>query len=213
MLALASVLLLGASAEPLRPSSIEMLLARFAASPGLRARMEEEKHISLLREPLVSEGTLAFVPPHSLVRVVHEPVPSRLVIDAESLRYEAQGEEGRIDVRAHPTLRALAAGMRQLFAGDADALRSAFEVTWREDARDPLAWAFELRPREALMRERLVRIEVSGQGWSLTAMRVVESDGDETRMRFSDVEMRHVFDAAEVDELTGFGTVGKGADR
>ena len=85
LLVLAGGVLSRASPEPQGTPSLEALLGHFAASPGLRAAVEEEKHISLLREPLVSHGTIAFVPPGLLVRVIDEPVSSLLVIDADGL--------------------------------------------------------------------------------------------------------------------------------
>lgn len=209
--ALLALAALGAAPpQPEGTPSLDTLLAHFAAGPGLLASVEEEKHLSLLREPLVSHGTLAFVPPSLLVRVMREPVPSRLVIDADTLRYEVEGEEGSVEIRAHPMLRALVEGMRHLFAGDVEALRSVFEVAWLADPGDPMAWRLELRPREAAMRGRVTRIEVSGRDWDLQALRVIEVGGDETRMRFSDVDARHDFDPAEIAELLA--TVG-GTDR
>ena len=175
LLVLAGAVLGRASPEPEATPSLETLLARFAASPGLRASVEEEKHISLLREPLVSHGTIAFVPPGMLLRVIDDPVSSLLVIDAEGLRYEAEGQRAAFEVAAHPMLRALVDGMRHLFAGDADALRSAFEITWALDAEDPMAWRLDLRPRHAATRDRVARLEIRGRGWTLGTLRVVEA--------------------------------------
>lgn len=213
LLVLAGGVLSRASPEPQGTPSLEALLGHFAASPGLRAAVEEEKHISLLREPLVSHGTIAFVPPGLLVRVIDEPVSSLLVIDADGLRYEADGQQGALEIRAHPMLRALVDGMRHLFAGDADALRSAFEITWAVDAEDPMAWRLDLRPRDEATRDRVSRLEIRGRGWSLGTLRVVEAAGDETLMRFSDVEMHHVFDEAEIAELLASVTGTGNADR
>ena len=213
LLALSSVALHAGWAEPPPPPSLEGLLAHLAASPGLRARVEEQKHISLLREPLVSRGTLAFVPPQLLIRVMDEPGFSRLVIDADEFRYQAEGAEGRVEIRAHPPLRALVDGMRQLFAGDADALAKSFETAWQADAADPMAWRLTLRPREAAMREYVSRLEVAGRGFELQELRVVESGGDETRMRFHDVDLRHVFDTEEISQLSGSAVEPGSADR
>ena len=63
---------LAAAALPLEPAvagverdapELEALVRRFAAMPGLSARFEEEKRLSMLRAPLKSEGTLSLRAP------------------------------------------------------------------------------------------------------------------------------------------------------
>ena len=63
------------------------------------------------------------------------------------------------------------------------------------------------------MREYVSRLEVAGRGFELQELRVVESGGDETRMGFYDVDLRHVFDAEEISQLSGSAVAPGSADR
>ena len=63
------------------------LLERFRKVPGLYARFREEKRIALLVDPLVSEGTLHFVPPERLAKHVLQPAKSSVLIDGGVLRF------------------------------------------------------------------------------------------------------------------------------
>ncbi len=65
--------------------SVDSLLSRFAAVPGLEARFREEKRIAILAAPIVSEGTIHFVPPARLVRKTVTPQSSTLLINGETL--------------------------------------------------------------------------------------------------------------------------------
>jgi len=188
------------------PTSLDALLSEWAVSPGFRASLTEERHLALLRAPLISSGVLAFIPPDRFVRRIAAPVPSLLVIDGTTLRYEGDGERGSVDLAGNPLFRVLVAGARKLFSGESDALKEAFDVTWMVEGAPGAGWEIGLRPRQAGLREHVTRIVLSGRGTTLERLQIVEASGDETRMQLRDVEMQHAFEAEEIKVLLGTAT-------
>jgi len=99
LLAMSSALLL--SIDPAAASDaidLEALVRGFAAMPGLSARFREEKHISLLQVPLVSEGVLYFAPPDRIARHVERPAPSTLLVRDDELVMGTVGERHTLDL-------------------------------------------------------------------------------------------------------------------
>src|SRR5579863_4274341 len=111
--------------------TLDSLLTRFRAIPGLFARYREEKRITLLAEPLVSEGTVHYAPPERLARHQRTPSPSSIVFDGTTLRFgDAQSEE-RIDVSSNPVVRAFVESFLSVLAGDQSKLERTFLVDFR----------------------------------------------------------------------------------
>lgn len=187
---------LGARAAP--PLDAESLLRRFAATPGLTARFEEEKHLALLRAPLVSDGAIYFAPPDKLARHVVRPSPSTLVIRGTALTLTDGAGTRSLDLSESPIARAFVDTLRMLLTGDFAALRAAHEIELSA-AAEP--WQLRLRPRTAPLLGAIDRIEVGGAGDTIAEIRIVEAGGDETRTRFSEVDAAHAFSPSELERL------------
>lgn len=169
--------------------------------PGLFAEFREEKRITLLREPLVSQGSIYFAPPDRLARLTHSPAPSAILLIGDRIAYEDRGERGSIDIDSHPMIRGMSDIFRALLAGDGDALRTVFEV--QSLPRDGEGWEITLRPRHAPMRDSISAIRVQGTDAHLTELHIAERSGDETTMEFSAVDTERRFSADEVAKIFG----------
>jgi hypothetical protein len=182
--------------------TLEGLLRRFAAMPGLSARFREEKHMALLAAPLINEGTIHFSPPGRLVRHTTAPMRSSVLIDGERLLFgDARGIEV-IRLRENPAIALFVASFVKIFAGDEAALTSMYSMSIA--ARPELGaegWGLTLRPRVAPMDTIVARIEIAGDGVVVREMRVVELSGDETRTTFFEVNPARSFSAEEAAAL------------
>jgi hypothetical protein len=197
-LALAALALLASlsSAEP--ATELSTLARQFAEMPGLSARFEEEKHLSLLRAPLKSEGMLYYARPDLIARHTSQPTVSSWVLQGETLTM--RGPEGvrSLDLAAAPGLQPLVEALRSLLRGDLTELERAFEIAF--DSRDAAGgggWRLRLTPREAPLRDAVSAIEVEGVASILSSLRVREVGGDETFERFSQVDPLRRFSDAE----------------
>jgi outer membrane lipoprotein-sorting protein len=189
------------AAEPPAPRSLESLLAAFRALPGVSARFREERRIALLREPLVSSGTVYFAPPDRLVRHVERPIASTALIEGGELRFGAGGAQRSLDLEANSAVRGFVDGFRLLLAGDLAALRQLYEVHLEAPPGSEDAWELALRPSQEPLRTAIESIRISGRDRTLLALRIRERNGDETRMEFSDVRTDRRFSPAEIAEL------------
>ena len=187
--ALLAAFVLAALASPAaaeqRPS-LESVLAPFAAMPGLEARFREEKHITLLAAPLVSEGTLHFAPPGRLARHVTSPAPSSVVVSGGTLSFGDGTRSGSIELGSSPAVRLFVDSFLAILAGDRRALEAVYTVGVEpaEEGR----WRLTLRPRRAAMRRILAEVVVTGRAAVLERMVVAEASGDSTVTTFEAVD-------------------------
>jgi hypothetical protein len=207
IVATAGALLAGAAALSLQPaaagvdagaSELEALGRRFAAMPGLSARFEEEKRLSLLRAPLKSQGTLYYAPPDRIARRVEQPAASTWVLHGDQL-YIAEPKGVRsVDLTTQPALRPLIDALRLVLTGDLPALRDRFEVDFGASTAPGGTWRLRLVPRPGPLRDLVTAIEVTGVDEILSTLRVLEVGGDETVNRFSDVDPARHFSEIEL---------------
>jgi hypothetical protein len=190
------------------PLTLDALLARFRAIPGLFAHYREEKHIALLAEPLVSQGTVHFAPPRRVARHTVTPTPSSVVYDGTSLRFGNVSGEQRIDVGASPVVRAFVDSFVDVLAGDRAGLDRAFVVDFHAgDAAHPReAWELSLVPRSADLLAILSEVRFAGEGVVVSRMVIREATGDEGITTFSAVDAAHRYspeEAARVFRIAG----------
>lgn len=178
-----------APAEPLAapsgPLTLEALMQRMSATTGVRAAFREEKSLALLEAPLVSEGTLYFVPPDRMARITTRPGASTLVIDGGRLSYRDEAGASDVDLSGNRAARALVENFVVLFAGDLAALRERYDLRFEAEGT---RWRIQLAPRAAPLTSFIASVELRGVGPALAEMSVREADGDLTVTRFERVE-------------------------
>jgi hypothetical protein len=181
-----------------KPWTIETLLGGFAAMPGLQAEFREEKHMALLAEPLVNEGTLHFSS-GKLARHVTKPVASSVLIADGLLEFgDASGKE-TIDLGANPVVRLFVDSFVHIFAGDRAALEQLYAIQFSPG--EASAWTLVLRPRMSPIDKVIDRVIVDGENLAITKMRIIEIGGDETITVFSKVDTTKKYSARELAEV------------
>jgi outer membrane lipoprotein-sorting protein len=179
--------------EP-EPSSLDQLLARLHAIAGLTAQYDEEKHISLLKRPLASHGSIYFAAPNWLLRRVERPEPSAVLLQGDTLQISDATGTRRVDLQQSAALRQFVSTFVHVLAGERAALDALYDVHF--SARKSGGWNLVLVPRQADLKRFIARAEFEGHGGVVERMSVHESNGDATVMRFSQVDLDVRFDDA-----------------
>jgi hypothetical protein len=186
------------AAWPLRaaPATLADVRARLTLAPVVRGHFEQRKEVRGFRKPLVSTGEFVLAQRRGLLWQTREPFVATLVITRDGiLQRDAEGRAGkRIDTRKEPGLRVVNELLLALLAADFDRLAQSF----RGDAelRDGGAWRMRLVPADEQLQRWVERVELDGDE-HLRALRLVESSGDTTAIRFSRHSTAADLDAAE----------------
>lgn len=192
ILALASVPAAGADDGAI---TIDALLARFKAVPGLAAKWHEEKRIALLAKPLVSDGTIHYAPPQKLARHTLTPSIASVVLDGTTLKFGDGTKEETIDLAQKPAVRALVDGFAKLLAGDRAGLEKSFSI--EQTAAKGDHWELVLKPKTDDLARVVTEMGFVGDGVVLKRMRVLEASGDEATTTFTNVDANHAYGAEE----------------
>ena len=180
------------------PADIDALLAGLSKAPGLYARFREEKHITLLQAPLVSEGSIYFAPPSRFARHTEKPIKSVMIIDGNQLQFgNADGQES-MNLGTNPVARLFADAFVMLLSGNRAGLEKIFKMQLTPKGGSAAGdWKLVLTPRVAPMDKLIKDMELRGRGLNLNELDVREASGDWTRTSFTDVDLNRRYSAAE----------------
>lgn len=121
----------------------------------------ELRFSALLDAPIATRGTLRYVAPDHLERLVREPYLERTTIRGESVRVERDGEKlTTFALKRAPELKGLLSAFGALLAGDSKAVQENFEI---EATGTRERWELRLVPRDARTRERVPELLVVGR--------------------------------------------------
>lgn len=144
------------------------------------ARFSERKFDRLLKQPLLSSGTLIYVAPDQLQKETLAPVPSRMTVKGDRLTVvQPDGKTRDLSLSDYPALGALIESARATLAGDGATLARYYSPTLTGDAR---AWSLLLEPRDDRLRAILTSIRIQGAGNAIRGIETQEHDGDRTEM-------------------------------
>lgn len=210
-LAASAALLFAASSAATRAAGdlaaqLAQVEERAAAIKDLTATFEQHKHTALLREPMVSSGTVK-VRAGRVLWQTKAPRPSKMGIEETRaiVLYPRQKSAEIYPLR----------GEMQLLGASPlpriEKLREAFEIS-ETDATDLVeqppagALGLALAPRPGPMRDHIERVRalIDPQTPALLALEIVDVDGDRTVVRFTDIRTNQGLDEADVTlRLTG----------
>jgi hypothetical protein len=160
-------------------ADIDRLLA---GSEILRADFVQERHMTVLEQPLTSQGRLTFSADEGVLWSILEPYPVVILLRRdEILEWADDGTSRRLNAGGNPIYVALADVFLSALAGNATGLTRTFTASPTIDGE---TWRLELVPQDALVGTAIDRIELSGARY-VESVRIVESRGDETLIRFS----------------------------
>jgi hypothetical protein len=145
-------------------------------------RYEELRDSKLLIRPVHYRGRLSFDPANGiLTQWVDEPRNARLAITPTHLEMQlGGGATRRLALSQRPELATLLAGLRALLSADRSALEAHFLADYQEDEQQD--WVLLLRPRDALVAEQLVSLEVRGRGSLVKRLNTSFTSGERRRM-------------------------------
>jgi outer membrane lipoprotein-sorting protein len=167
------------------------LLQSFRKLSGLQTHFREEKHIALLAAPLVTEGEIYFEAPDRLARETTKPSVTKMVINGNALSFKDAHAGETMQLDRNPVAKLFVDGFVKILAGDADALKRLYDLTFR--SLDGDRWELHLKPKVAPMSDVIDAIDLAGRGVQIERMKMVETGGDETVTTFSATNTARVF--------------------
>jgi outer membrane lipoprotein carrier protein len=186
---------------------LEAADAKAAAIHALATDFEQRKNSPLLREPMVSSGTVRVT--GSVVRWdTTKPAPSVVRIDEREVRI-FYPQEKLLEVYT------LDEQLRQITASPLPRLakvREQFEITEASDRtglpQDPALLAIRLTPRQESLRKHLAEVLVAiDPATGVTrAMRMTDPEGEETRIEFKNPRINPDLSERDLDLHTPEGT-------
>lgn len=171
-------LLAAGSLAPVQARAYELdeLASCLAVDSRLEVAFRQERLIASVNETLTSHGRMIYEPPGRLILVQEEPRRERAEIDGARMSVQdGDGNEvASFDLSERPGLKLTFDGIRGLLAGDAAALRQAFEVRLDGAEAD---WRMTLKPRGEAARRQLWDITVHGGACRVETIDVKPRDG------------------------------------
>jgi hypothetical protein len=182
LILLAGLLAIPASAEEWGLPQLMQSLAQVQIS---QARFVERKHLAVLDVPLTSSGTLSFQAPDHLEKHTLEPRDEVLVLDQGVLTIEnkARNLKRTLVVQQYPAVWAFVESIRSTLAGDLPTLERFYKVQLKGDAAK---WRMKLLPRVKQAGGMVKEIVISGRGNRVTAIEMLEVNGDSATMTVSE---------------------------
>jgi len=187
------------TAAPAAGVSLEELLGRFRRAPGLFARFTEEKHLAMLDSPIVTKGTIHFVPPRRLARRAESPIASTLIIDGDKVQMGDGSGGQELDLGTNPVARMFVDSFVKLLAGDQAGLERIFKIQLSPRPKD--GWQLVLVPRLPPMDKLIKDLTVRGEGLMVRELDVRESNGDWTHTTFTEVDVNRRYTPAELGQI------------
>jgi outer membrane lipoprotein-sorting protein len=150
-----------ANAAPMTQSDIDQLIQKIQAlhnrEPSLEANFREERHVAMLKDPIVNEGKVWFTLPDKIRREIGGKTPSTTVFDGKkmSIYYPNYQQVEVYDVEKRPmlkdSLRALTAGL------DLRGVASFYEIEGSKDG----SYHIRLTPKTASVKKLVRSVELT----------------------------------------------------
>lgn len=171
-----------AAGEAADPSALAEIASQLAANPVVRAQFRQEKTISALDRPLVSEGEMIFVAGGGISWQIEQPYAVTILLTPTTMvERKSGGSERRYDMAANPFFRSLTRTFFAVMGGDVDSLHDQFVV---ETLPAEHGWDLHLTPKDPALARAISAIEVKGSRF-VEEVRIREARGDGSRITFS----------------------------
>ena len=180
------------------PDGLVALMEFFARSGNVRARFQESRHISILTDPIETDGVLYFAPPDRLARHTTRPGRSSIVVIAGRVSFGDETGHRSFDISTSEVAQTLVSNLMVVLRGDLKSLRARYSI---EFMTEPEGWILDLEPRSRALRDIIERIRFTGRGRNLGTMETRESNSDTTITTFSDVETELTWETSESERI------------
>src|ERR1700732_3323507 len=162
--------------SPMTQSDIDQLVQKLQVlhntQPSLQANFREERHLAMLKDPVVNEGKVWFTMPDKIRREIGGRTPSTTVIDGKkmSIYYPNYQQLEIYDLEKRPvikdSLRALTAGLN---------FREVTNYYDMEGSKNGSEYRIILTPKRASVRKLVKSVDLTIDEY-LTPVRVVVQD-------------------------------------
>ncbi len=164
--------------------AIKKTLAPFATLTGT---FEQTKKIRVIKKPLKSEGDFTLLKNKGVLWSTRKPMVSILRVRRDDI---AQIKDGKatvvVSLKDQPALGLIGKVLFAVFSADVDELKRHFEFTRVTPPDAAGHWEASLRPRDAMVRKVVDRIELGG-GRVVETLTLNEVNGDSSVIRFKNV--------------------------
>lgn len=174
---------------------------RLADTNVLRGSFEQEKHLQGFHNSLKSTGDFLLARDRGVVWNTRKPFASRIVITKQRLLSTTGtgSSQKLVETARSQGVSTAHSLMLALLTGDTVTLAEQFEVKETELAGG--RWQLELLPRTGTMKKAFRLIALQG-GRNVETIRIEESSGDRTDIRFLDLrDTPAVMDVAEAQQF------------
>lgn len=153
---------------------LSQINSRLTKSLITQGEFEQQKHLKVLRKPLVSQGSFTYHQNKGVIWQTLSPVTSILLVN-ESHLINTQGEQ-LIPATFGSVFQAM-------LGGDLSKLQDSFIIT----AKQGDSWQLQLQPKDAMLQKIIQSIELSGDN-EIRALVIQESNGNRSDIHFSHIE-------------------------
>lgn len=150
------------------------ITSRLVKTEITQGDFQQEKHLKILRKPLISRGTFTYHQTKGVIWKTLTPVPSLLLVDDIRL-LTAQGE------LAVPA--AFSKVFKAMLGGDLKQLADGFSISGTDQKT---SWQLELKPKDELLKKIINSIVLSGDN-ELRLLEIKEGGGNITRIKFDQI--------------------------
>lgn len=169
-----------------------------SARAGLQAaalggRFEQKKTLRDLPLPLVSSGEFLLARGLGVDWRVQKPFAVDYTLTPQNLIERSGGSQRRTAASAQPGLATASRLMLALFSLDLAGLQNEFKFSGR---RDGARWQLRLLPRHAALAAAFGEAQLAGEA-QLQSLRLTDSRGDVTEIRFSEYQSKAALSPAE----------------
>ncbi len=195
LLSFLALLSTAVAAPPELPPEARAAWEAMASVDALEAHFVQVRTSRLLGRPLESRGVLRFARPDRLAWIVESPSPSTFVLvgDRVGIAYPELGVRDEVDLSDNPDMARLVRGMMVWLSGDLAAVQRDYLASWTpgSPARAHLV------PTDARLARlfRSIDLSIDGDPARVTAVDMLEPDGDTVHIELTDFRTGLEFEA------------------
>lgn len=185
-----SALAQGVFDHPVRSGSPEAealqgIAAKLRAQLPVEGAIRQQKHLSILREPMVSQGAFTLAKNGTLHWRIREPFAVAYRMEAGQLTRTMDGETDTLSASAEPALYGFFQLFGRLFELSLSDLQDYFAVSLLTASETREHWVLGLTPADSRLKTMLAHIVVQGQGGLIDQVTLTEPGDDYTVLHFT----------------------------
>lgn len=154
---------------------LKTVFENVAVTAPARVAFREERHNSMLKEPIVLTGYLEYLEPGHLRKVIETPFNESFLIADDRIEVNRDGKVRKLSLSKSKSLKALLGGIEAILAGQADKLDGMFNYELTGTA---CAWSLRLEPKSKKISSHLASMLVTGGEDVVSSIRVDMKKGE-----------------------------------